>query len=411
MEPVSSAKRQGAAAAGGVTPAQLREAERGLRLMLARKFSAVWITENARDLLAQANAEYVEWLADHPPAENPIGWLLTCAYRRALNLLDSQTRKPRPAPLESAFHLADEKTPTPEQHALERDRQSRLREALAFLPEKERRLLALVYFEDHSIREAGRKVGWQKSAADRHHRTALEKLRALVGDRSLLTPASLGLAAWALVRGDGRPRWRWPLDSIRDIARSVLVVGGEALGGAAHRAAELWRRLLPFSEPSNAVAASGAGRAAGYCGAAIGAFVCGLAATGVIGPGVSIGEADRSVPAHLREAHPIRQVSVPEAQTGASSRRSVTGKASSRHQPEATATGSRARRQMEHQFPHRASTKKTVHEFGVDRGAPESEAATGPPPTGGESTSATASPEPVPAPESPKSAPSTEFGM
>src|SRR4051794_33556321 len=173
--------------------------------MLRKKFSAVWIAENARDVLGQANMEYAEWLEDNPPARNPVGWLLNCAYRRAQNLLDSQTRKPSEASLEAVFHLADEATPSPEQQALDRDRHRRLREMLNFLPEKECALLALVYFEDHSIREAGRKVGWQKSAADRHHDRAMEKLRALVGDdRSLLSPATLGLAAWSVTKGEGQ---------------------------------------------------------------------------------------------------------------------------------------------------------------------------------------------------------------
>ena len=406
MEPVA-AKRRGVAPKGGVTSAELREAERGLKLMLARKFSAVWIAENARDLLGQANIEYAEWLESNPPARNPVGWLLTCAYRRALNLLDAQTRKPPPTSLDAAFQLADETTPTPEQQAVEHDRQIRLREALSFLPPKECKLLALVYFEDHSIREAGRKVGWQKSAADRHHGAALEKLRALVGDRSLLSPASLGLAAWAVAKGEGHPRWLVALESALDTSRATTVTGGEALTGAAHRAAELWRRVMPFSEAGNTVAASGAGRAAGYCGVAVGAVVCGLAATGAIAPGVSVGGAERTVPAKLREAKPARQVSAPASSAGEGSAQSGR-EASSRDRSEATATASRSRRKRQRQFAPTATTKETIQEFGVDRGGGEgSEAEAAPEATGGESSA----PAPSPAPQSPKSAASSEFGL
>jgi RNA polymerase sigma factor (sigma-70 family) len=410
MEPVAAGRR-GVALNRGVTPAELREAERGLKLMLARKFSAVWIAENARDLLGQANIEYAEWLEDNPPARNPVGWLLTCAYRRALNLLDAERRKPRPASLDTVFQLADETTPTPEQQALEHDRQSRLREALSFLPPKECKLLALVYFEGHSIREAGRKVGWQKSAADRHHGAALERLRALVGDRSLLSPASLGLAAWAVAKGEGRRHWRAPLESILDAARQVAVVGGETLMSAAHRAAELWRRVMPFSEPANAVAASGAGRAVGYCGAAVGALVCGLAATGVIGPGVGVGGAERTVPAKLREAKPARQASAPASSVGEGSAQSGS-EASSRDRSEATATGSRSRRKRQRQIAPKATTKQTVEEFGVDRGGAENtEAETSPEARGGESSAPAPSSQPSPAPQSPRSAASSEFGL
>ena len=142
-----------------------------------------------------------------------MGWLLNCAYWRAQNLLDAETRKPRTASLDAVFHLADESTPTPEQQALDNDRQSRLREALSHLPGKERELLWLVYFEGMSIREAGRRLGWRKSAADRHHSAAMERMLALVGDRALLSPAILGPAAWAAANGEGQRALRaaWDL--------------------------------------------------------------------------------------------------------------------------------------------------------------------------------------------------------
>lgn len=166
-----------------VTPPQLREAERTLKWML-RKFPPVWVVDNASDLLAQANVEYAEWLKDHPPARNPVGWLLTCAYRRGLNLYDTQRRRPALVPLDGVFHPADKSTLTPEEQVLDRDRRERLRAGLVHLPDRERKLMELVYYSDFSIREAGRELGWQKSAADRHHRAALVKLQAFVSDRS-----------------------------------------------------------------------------------------------------------------------------------------------------------------------------------------------------------------------------------
>ncbi len=175
-------------AATGVTPAQFREAERGLGPTLARTFSATWIAENAKDVLSQANAGYAEWLKDNPPARNPVGWLLNCVYWRAIHLLDRETRKPRSMSLDAVHHLPDS-TATPEQQVLESDLRRQLRKALNHLPQKERKLLILVYVAHLSIREAGRKLGWQKSAADRHHKAAMEKMRALIsGDQWLWTP-------------------------------------------------------------------------------------------------------------------------------------------------------------------------------------------------------------------------------
>lgn len=254
-------KKTVASSKQGVTAAQMLEAERGLKLMLGPKFPKVWIAEHSREVLGQAHVEYQEWLEDNAPARNPVGWLLTCAYRRALNVRDSEKRKPVAAPLDTVFHLADEATPTPEQEAIDRDRQKRLRQALGHLPEKEVKLLALVYFEDNSIREAGRKLGWQKSAADRHHSTAMEKLRALVGeDRSLFGHGTIGLAAYRVSRG-------W-------------------LGRALDRVGELARSLSPFSETGAAAANSGVGRTAGACGAAIVAVVC-VGVASVVVPGLN----------------------------------------------------------------------------------------------------------------------------
>jgi DNA-directed RNA polymerase specialized sigma24 family protein len=157
-----------------ITPAELREAERTLKGMLGAKVPRLWITQHAQEALGQALIEYLEWMATNGPARNPTGWLCTCAYRRTLNLGDSERRRPRLDPLDTVFHLPDERTPTPEQEAIDHDRQERLRKAMSHLPEKEVKLVALVYYGNNSIREAGQKLGWEKSAAARHHDTAMD---------------------------------------------------------------------------------------------------------------------------------------------------------------------------------------------------------------------------------------------
>jgi RNA polymerase sigma factor (sigma-70 family) len=239
-----------------VTGAQLRETERGFTALLrAKGFPATWIDRHSLDLVAQAASEYAAWMKKHEPEENPVGWLITCAYRRALNLLTSQRRRPPAASVEdAALALADDSLPTPEEAVLDDERQRRLRKAMECLVPKERRLITLVYFEGHSVRDAGRRLGWGKSAADRHHRSALERLRAVVGeDRNLLSPASLGLAVWAL---EGRG------------------------GGFARRIGEGLRPLVPLAEPGSLAVSSGGGRALGLCGAGVAAALCGLVVTG-----------------------------------------------------------------------------------------------------------------------------------
>lgn len=97
-----------------LTGTHLREAQRALIGKFRNEgFPADWVNRNAVDLLAQASLEYSEWLESHEPEENPVGWLITCAYRRGLNLLTSQGQRPDSISIDDAFDLSDESTPTP----------------------------------------------------------------------------------------------------------------------------------------------------------------------------------------------------------------------------------------------------------------------------------------------------------
>jgi len=382
--------------------------------VLAKTFSAVWIAANSRDLLSRANTEYIEWLKDNPPARDPVGWILHCAYWRAQNLLESEKRKPRTAPLDSVFHLADESTPDPEQQALENDRRQRLTDALGHLSDKERKLLALVYFGDHSIREAGRKLGWRKSAADRHHKAAMEKMHALVGDRSLLSPAILGPAAYVAVNGEGQRALRAMWDLMLGPAREAFAASTEAIEIGAHRLAELARRLLPFADTGNAAASSGAGRFVGYCGVAVGAVVCGLISSGSIGPGTNALRPDSvkapRQPAESRATSRPEPTVTPKLRTPPLTLPKRTDEA-----PQATEPTTRKARDPRFRFP-RASGKQSSSEFGDNTpNFGSGSAAESSPPT---EAPAESSPAPAPAPSSGSSGsqssgsqPASEFGL
>jgi len=388
-----------------LSAAQLRKAERDFRRMLARKFSAVWIAKNERDLLAQASLEYTEWVQKHGAPHSPVGWLVISAYRRAVELLATQNRRPSSTSLEAVFHLLDESAPAPEQQTLEKERRLALGKALGHLPEKERRLLALVYFEGLSVREAGRRLGWQKSAADRHHRAAIEKLRALVGDRTLLSPASIGLAAWLATRAEG-------------VQTALAVAGREAAASALHRIAELWRRLISLAEPGNAPALGGAARSAGFCAAAAGAVACGLGAAGVLGPSLGAVQAERALPppaaahksaARLSPARPTleRGQASEEAAEPLGTPRAQLSRASATGQPAREAHGA------DRESAPPASGRDTVSEFGVERGS-SAGAEPVPKPDSPGSEAPAASSSPASAPAAPKRAPdssSPEFGM
>ncbi len=67
--------------------------------------------------------------------------------------------------------------PRAEQLVEEEQQRNVVREALASLPEKERRLLELYYFEDRSLLDAGTELGLSKSWASRLHARAVTLLK------------------------------------------------------------------------------------------------------------------------------------------------------------------------------------------------------------------------------------------
>ncbi len=162
-----------------ITDQQLLEARRGLvRLLHKKRFPREWIEREAPDAMAHAEGDFAARLAAGKE-DDTVNLLVVIAYRRALKMLRAQLTKPTTS-IETIFHLADESTPSPEEEAIRHDLQERVSEAMGHLPEKERRLLTLCFYDEVSVREAGRQVGWGKSSADRHHRAALKKLKELL---------------------------------------------------------------------------------------------------------------------------------------------------------------------------------------------------------------------------------------
>jgi RNA polymerase sigma factor for flagellar operon FliA len=84
--------------------------------------------------------------------------------------------------LEAATRVADESLPQPDA-VLDTGRLGRrVREAIGALPEKERRLMELYYFEGKTLEEAGGIMGLSKSWACRLHARAVDLLREALGD-------------------------------------------------------------------------------------------------------------------------------------------------------------------------------------------------------------------------------------
>lgn len=270
---------------GELTREELESAERGFHQLLRRKrFSPAFLDRHAADLLGRARLELSQHLAEGGEVRNPAGWIVHCAWRRTQNLLEQESRAPRVLSIDNGRPLAKETT-TPEEKALEADRYRRLQSAIERLPEEERKVVALVYFEGMSVREVGRALKWDKCKADRRHRAALERLRKLlrVEDVDALA-VELGIAAWASVAVP-HPRPRLP---------ALLDAAAHHATAAFGRAQDLTQRLLGggAAEPGMGPALGGAARAAGACTTAV--VVC--LATGVVGPG--IGAVDSIVSHH-----------------------------------------------------------------------------------------------------------------
>lgn len=166
-------------------------------MLLRRGLSRRWVNDNAEELLSRAATEYAAKLAEGIQVRSPVGWIINCAWWRAKDLLSHEGRQVEMRTLELADQLADDQAQSPEERALERDSDERLRELLAELPEGEQRLLSLIYFDDHSIREAGAKVGMPRTTANRRHNAALARLRErLTHEHSPASLAGIGLIAW-----------------------------------------------------------------------------------------------------------------------------------------------------------------------------------------------------------------------
>jgi RNA polymerase sigma factor for flagellar operon FliA len=79
--------------------------------------------------------------------------------------------------LEAAASVTDERLPPPDQQLERLHLQARARKAMHKLPDKERRLLQLHYFEDRNLEAAGAELGLSKSWVSRLHARAVDRLR------------------------------------------------------------------------------------------------------------------------------------------------------------------------------------------------------------------------------------------
>ena len=127
--------------------------------------------------------EYLQSHADRPAAEGGASQAADAAEAlAAVAQVLSGVAAVHITSLEAASTVADETFASPDA-GLDMGRLgTRVRAAITKLPEKERRLLELYYFEEKTLEEAGGALGLSKSWACRLHARAVDLLRAEMAD-------------------------------------------------------------------------------------------------------------------------------------------------------------------------------------------------------------------------------------
>ncbi len=261
---------------------QVDRIRRGYFGMLARRrFPPDFIENHADDVLAKAHLEYVRCEVRGDEIEEPITWVIHCAWRRAQTFV-AAPRVSREVTIEKLPEQEDREAPTTEQLAEDLHRAREIRRAVNSLKEQEQQIIALTCLEGMSVREAGRRLEWPEAKARRRFKKAMKHLEEFFEERGITSSDELeiGLAGFlastchspgvlevAFERTGDAAAIAW--EKAHDLSRRVFVGGGGDAAGVA--------------------ATSGAGRAAGACATVALACVVGVGASGVVGPGIGGG--------------------------------------------------------------------------------------------------------------------------
>ena len=291
----------------------LRSAEQGFRRLLVRKgFSPSFLQRHSADLLAQAHLEYTGSRARGEEVDNPVGWLIHCAWRRTQDLLRREDSAPTLVPIldEGEAPPPVSLDPSPERELEEAERHRKVRAALSELSAEELQVIALTYFEGMTIREAGRTLRWYSKKAIRRHSSALRRLHELLGvEEADQLAIEIGAAAWALAFAAR------DIDPARGFVGRLAEMAGEAILEPPRQLHELARRLIPGRSAAESLGAAGARSAevgGGGIFAAGTAGICGAAAATCLAVGVlAHGGGDTPREEHHAHRTPAAKVTVP----------------------------------------------------------------------------------------------------
>jgi RNA polymerase sigma factor (sigma-70 family) len=315
VRPIETVEETPAAATlrDAVTVGELEDARLAFFHLLSRRCGREFKERHGDELFAQAAYEFSRKLEMGKEIRSPAGWLVGAAWDRAIDEVRAQDRRPKLVPTESLpAEPVAEPSWQPEESFLSADRMRRVRDAVDQLPDYQRELIARHYFEEESVREISRKLGWSEGKGARAHNAARKRLRLILGEDPDRPPLRVetGLAAFlsasaaahraaAAVPGGLEAALHRVLDGAsRDLHRAVnfarhpLGSGRSAdLAGVAPqssgRISQLGRRIVtsPVAETA-AAAGDGPGRMVEVCKVLAVCAVSGTAVTaGVIGVG------------------------------------------------------------------------------------------------------------------------------
>jgi len=164
-----------------------------IRLRMDRRLAArVDPSDVVQETLVEAVQKLSEYLRRRPLPFYP--WLRQLACERLIDLhrrhIQAKKRsvrreEPPPLPDESAQELADQlaaRSSSPSSRMRRSELRTRMRVALAHLPEHDRELLVLRHLEQLSTSEIAAILGISEGAFYTRHVRALERLRILLGD-------------------------------------------------------------------------------------------------------------------------------------------------------------------------------------------------------------------------------------
>jgi RNA polymerase sigma factor (sigma-70 family) len=251
----------------------------------AHRLSESFIERHGEDAVQQGIAEYERALARGSEIDNPGGWIVSTAYRRAIDELRRELREIDEADLPATAGMVNggELFSPTEEEALDNVSADQLRGTIAKLTAEQRQALGLYYFEERTTREAAALLGCGETTVRRHLRSAMRVLRerfGVVPEPGSELAIEVGFVAWASLAGARVVPNQGVIDQLIGVVDSVR----DGLGWFVGRLRDPVARLSAngTGEKIGAVASGPAGKFAGGCAGA--AVMCILG--GVVGPGI-----------------------------------------------------------------------------------------------------------------------------